>query len=460
MSTSPYRRSSWRLKPLVLALASASLGLSACVAYAPAPIRLETYLDHRAAAQLSAPADGHAWAGAELLAEALRNNPSVSEAAAKYRTARAAAKTSHVPPPASLTLTVEYAKSEPKQWLYGAGSDIPLDLGGRRNQRIGAADLAALQALYDYGEAVWTVRTALARARTERVFADEEVAQARALEALRQARANRLDQRVAAGEDDRSLALAARGELETARRRVTDAQARRAAADAALASAVGVPVAAVRDLRLAPVAAAPASLDVPAAARTAALTRRDVLRAVIDYDLAESALQLEIAKQYPEIRVGPGYTYDHGVAKLPFNLSLVLPPQDLNREAIAQAEAKRAEAGRSLEAVQAAALSGIDAADTALATARITATQIQARAVPNADALVATTARSLAAGAADRVDDLGARALALEARLGLLDARRAQALASVDLEDALRAPFDPAELTLLETTSRTLGDGQ
>lgn len=455
MTTSPHGR---RISALVLT--GAGLALSACVAYAPAPVRLEAYPDRRAAAQLSAPADGRAWTGTDLLAQALRDNPAIAEAAAKYRTARAAAKVSHVPPPASLTLTAEYAKSEPKQWLYGAASDIPLDIGGRRTERINAADLAALQALYDYGEAVWTVRTALAKARTERLYADEEIAQARAVEALRAARADRLDRRVAAGEDDRSLALTARGELTTAQRRVADALGRRAAADAALASALGVPVAAVRDIRLAPVTAPPAGLDVPAAARAAALTRRDVLRAVVDYDLAESALRLEVAKQFPEVHIGPGYTYDHGVTKLPLNLALTLPPQDLNRAAIAQAEAKRAEAGRSLEAVQAAALSAIDTADAALAAARTTVGQVQARDVPNADALASTTARSLAAGAADRVDELGARALAQEARLTLLDARKAQALAEIDLEDALRAPFDPAELALLETSSRTLGDGQ
>jgi len=459
MTTSTRDRSVMRLKSVPLAVASV-LVLSACVAYAPAPVHLERYPDQRALTQLSAPADGVAWTGADLLSQALRTNPAIAEAAAKYRTARAAAKVSHVPPPASLTLTAEYAKSEPKQWLYGAVSDIPLDIGARRQERITAADLAALQALYDYGEAVWTVRTALAKARTERLYADQEVAQAREVEALRSARADRLDRRVAAGEDDRSVALIARGELETARRRVTDALGRRAAADAALAAPLGVPASAVRDLRLAPPAPGPNGLDVSAAARTAALTRRDVLRAVVDYDLAESALRLEIAKQYPEVRIGPGYTYDHGVAKLPFNLALTLPPQDLNRAAIAQAEAKRAEAGRSLEAVQAAALSAIDAADAALAAARTTVAQVRGRDVPNADALASTTARSLAAGAADRVDDLGARALAQEARLNLLDARKAQALAEVDLEDALRAPFDPAELALLETTSRTLGDGQ
>lgn len=146
MSTPPHCRSARRWAP-VLALAGASLALSACVAYAPAPVRLEAYPQQRAAARLSAAADGHAWTGGELLAEALRNNPAVTEAAAKYRTAVAAAKTSHVPPSAALTLTAEYAKSEPKQWLYGAGSDIPLDVGGRRKERIGAADLAALQSL-------------------------------------------------------------------------------------------------------------------------------------------------------------------------------------------------------------------------------------------------------------------------------------------------------------------------
>lgn len=448
-----------RLKSLVLAVAGAAT-LSACVAYAPAPVKLDAYPDRRAAVRLEAPADGRAWTGEDLLAAALRGNPAITEAEAKYRTARAAAKASRVPPSASLTLTAEYARSEPKQWLYGAASDIPLDIGGRRQARISATDLAALQALYDYGEAVWTVRTALAKARAERLAADDEIALAGEIEAVRQARADRLDRRVAAGEDDRGLALAARGELEVARRRVADARARRAAADAALAAALGAPVAAVRELRLAPVAAPPTGFDVPAAARAAALTRRDVLRAVVDYDLAEGVLRLEVAKQCPEVHVGPGYTYDHGVTKLPFNLALTLPPQDLNRAAIAQAEAKRAEAGHALEAVQAAALSSIDAADAALAAARVTAAQVQARDIPNADALAAATARSLTAGAADRVDELGARAVALETRLTLLDARKTQALAGVDLEDALRAPFDPAERALLETTSRTLGDAQ
>jgi CRISPR system Cascade subunit CasA len=283
---------------------------------------------------------------------------------------------------------------------------------------------------------------------------------AQRLEAVRQARVDRLDRRVAAGEDDRSLALVARTDLAVAHRRVADARARRVQADAALVQALGVPAGAVADLSLAPVASPPVGLDITQARRDAALTRRDVLRAVVDYDLAESALRVEVAKQYPEIHVGPGYTYDHGVAKLPFNLGLVLPPMDLNRSAIAQAEAKRAEAGRSLEAVQAAALGAVDQAWATLGAAWITETSTRERDLPVAQRLAESTARSARAGEADRVDDLGAQATLIEAEMALLDARRSAITAGVDLEDALRVPFDPAETILLQNASRALGGQQ
>lgn len=449
-----------RLAVVTPAIAGIALLLAGCATYAPAPVRLDAYPAALEARTLDDKPAGATWTGGDLLAAALTRNAAVAEAAAKYRTAVAAARTSRVAPSMTLTLTAEYAKSDPKPWLYGVGSDIPLDIGARRGERLNAADLAAVQALYDYGEAVWTVRTALTKARADRLSADAETALAQRLEAVRQTRADRLDRRVAAGEDDRSLALAARTDLAVAHRRVADARARRVQADAALAQGLGVPAAAVADLSLAPIAAPPQGLDLTQARRDAALTRRDVLRAVVDYDLAESALRLEVAKQYPEIHVGPGYTYDHGVAKLPFNLGLVLPPLDLNRAAIAQAEAKRAEAGRSLEAVQAAALGGVDQAWSALGAARITETSTRERDLPVARRLAEATARSAKAGEADRVDDLGAQAVLIEAELAVLDARRAAITAGVDLEDALRVPFDPAETTLLQTASRALGGPQ
>ena len=32
-----------------------------------------------------------------------------------------------------------------------------------------------------------------------------------------------------------------------------------------------------------------------------------------------------VAKQYPQVHIGPAYTWDHGVHRLQFNLSLELP---------------------------------------------------------------------------------------------------------------------------------------
>ena len=441
------------------ALIGVSLLLAGCTHYVAAPVRLESYPATLDARRLDEKPIDAVWTGADLLVASLTRNASVAEAAAKYRTAVAAARASRIAPSMTLTLTAEYSK-DPKPWLYGVGSDIPLDIGGRRGERLNAADLAAVQSLYDYGEALWTVRTALTRARSDRLSAAADLVLAQRLDGTRQARAERLDRRVAAGEDDRPLALSARADLALAHRRVADAAARVSRANAALAQALGVPVAAVVGLRLAPPTPPPAGLDLTAARRAAALTRRDVLRAVVDYDLAESALKLEVAKQYPEIHIGPGYSWDHGVAKLPFNLGLVLPPTDLNRAAIAQAEAKRAEAGRSLESAQAAALGAVDQAGAALGAARATEALTRDRDLPVAQRLAAAMARSLGAGEADRVDDLGAQAAVLDAELSVLDARRATVSAGVDLEDALRTPFDPAETLILQTATRALGDGQ
>ena len=445
--------------PTRTALLAAACLATGCAHYAPAPVQLDALPHRLETARLDQKPPGAAWTSSDLLTAALANNPTVAEAAARYGTALAAAKAARVAPSITLTLTAEYAKdpSTSSRWLYGAGSDIPLDVGARRETRVTSADLAAVQALYDYGETLWTVRTALRQAILARQAADDELVLARQWADLRRERAERLDRRVAAGEDERGLALTAHTDLNAAERRATEARGRRDAADAALAQALGVSPAAVRSLTIAPDTAAPDLSDLPARRQAAALNRRDVLKAVVDYDLAENALRLEVAKQYPEVHLGPGYTWERGLTKLPFNLGMVLPPTDLNRAAIAQAEAKRAEAGRSLESVQAAALGAIDQAQAALASAQTSEAQITDRDLPTARRLAAATARSAQAGETDKVDALQAEAATVEAQLARADALKASALAVVDLENGLRQPFSPTEAAVLDQAFKTLG---
>ena len=422
--------------------------LAACTAYAPRPQDLAALPAKVAAARL---AERPVWTTADLLAASLTSNPQIEEAAAHYRSAAAAARTARTPPPPTLTLTAEYSKDAggTSPWLLAGLTDIPLDLGGRRSARVATADLAVLQALYDYGEAVWAVRMALERARIERTEADQAIAAAERLAALRRDRAGRLDRRVEAGEDARPVALLARSELAAAERRLADARAQRAQADAALAKALGVDPDVARGLKLAASDMPAVPPELSARRREAALTRRDILRAVADYDLAEQALRLEVAKQYPAVSIGPGYTWERGVTKLPFNLNLALPPRDLNRSAIAEAEAKRAEAGRRLETAQANVLAAVDQAGAALSAAGANRARALQQDIPVAQRAAASAQASLAAGETDRVDQLAADAALADAELTTLDLKRQAELAGADLEDALHQPFDAAETTVL-----------
>jgi outer membrane protein TolC len=426
-----------------------ALGLSGCVAYTPAPPHPEAFPPAMEARTLPEKPAGQAWTGADLLTAALATNPQILEARAKYLTALAALRAAKAAPGASLTLTAEYAAEGP-HWGYTGATNIPLDYGARRSTRIDTARLQALQAYYDLGETIWSVRTDLERARIDADAARDEIVLATASIAIRTERAQRLERRVEAGQDPRPLAIAANADLTAAHRRLAAAMGRRDAAAADLAKALGVGVAVAKALPLMSIPdAAPSLADLPAWRRDAAISRRDVLRAVADYDIAEQDLRLQVATQYPAVSIGPTYFYDHGVQKYPLDLGLALPPWDLNRSAIRQAEATRAAAGRSLELAQANALAAVDSASTAFATAWDDLKRNREHDAPLASAAAAAAVRSERAGESDKVDALAAEAAAIDAGLAVNDAQHAAASASADLEDALRRSFDPAETAVI-----------
>jgi CRISPR system Cascade subunit CasA len=444
------------VRPARLSAACLALSLAACAHYAPAPPHPETFPPALDARRLDEKPAGAVWTGADLLSAALAHNPQIAEARAKYQTALAAVRTAKAAPGPSLTLTAEYANEVP-HWGYTGAGAIPLDLGARRSTRITTAQLQALQAFYDYGETVWSVRTSLEKARIDLTSATSEIGLAGEALNLRRERAERLAQRVAAGQDARALAVTAQGDVVMAEHRLAAAVGRQQAASLDLAKALGVSAPALRGLLLASGPAAATPSDFADWRRDAALSRRDVLRAIADYDLAENALRLEIANQYPSVSLGPAYNYDHGVTKLPFGLSLALPPWDLNRGAIAQAEAARAAAGRSLELAQANALAEVDSAAAALSQARKELSRTRDGDLPVAERAAAAAARSVDAGQADRVDELAARGAVLDARLNLLDAQHTAATAAAGVEDALRRSFDPAETAAIQAAITQTG---
>jgi len=429
------------------------------MAYHPAPVSPPALAEARASRVL--PAGAPPWSTAALLDQAVTWMPAIRESAANVRSLTAAARAARVPLPAALQLTAEYSHDDnpDKPWLGAIAADIPLDIGGRRNGRVSAADLAVVQARYDYAEAVWTARSAIARARIDRIFVERLAPLAAHDLALRLDRYERMQARLRAGEEARPIVIAAQTDLAAAERRARDIAARGNQADVALATAIGIDPSAVAHLPLEPLPERPliAPADRVRLRGEAAAGRRDLLRAIVDYDLAENAVRLEVANQYPALRIQPGYTYERGLVKLPFGLNLQLPPVDMNRAAIAAAEARRAQAGIKLETIQASIFAEVDRTSTALDAQSLSEQLTATRDLPLAQKLALAAAANLRMGEGDRVDADAAEATEIETEMALIEAQRTAWLALVDLEDALRHPTDPRDAKALDAAMARLG---
>ena len=147
------------------------------------------------------------------------------------------------------------------------------------------------------------------------------------------------------------------------------------------------------------------------------------------------------------------------MTKLPFGLSLALPPADLNRSAIAEAEARRAEAGRALEASQATVFAEVDAAAVNLASAGADIERLLAQDTQDAARTLRVTERALELGASDRGELLAARAASLDVDLAIIDAQRRRNTALADLELAARQSQDTLTMTIIARAMSQLEPG-
>jgi outer membrane protein TolC len=447
--------------------------LSACVHYTPRPRPAEriaadftqrTLNDPQLRASLDKqlPARAGAWPRpqwdrADLLVAMLYFNDGLAAGRASARLATAATRTARERPNPTVTLMSEYANQHDGSplWLWAVATDWLLDAGARRGARITLADLGAQRAGYDFAELTWKERSALRRAAADLLITEREIALRETVNTDRQAQLDMARRRLEAG-------AASRGDLDRLVRdalqdeqQLHDARRRASLARSALAVTVGVPVAALASLRLGwEQLDDPAEVDATLLERwrdEALLARADVHGAVAAYSMAEQALRLEVARQYPDVHLGPAYTWDHGIRRYQFNLGLTLPLLNRNAGAIGEAEARREEAGAHLEATVASAWQEIDEAIRQWRLARVRLTEARGPVYDAARRLYAQTARGFDAGANDRTELVAARVAQTLAELQVLDAVRTAQDALASLEDALRRPLEGPELTLTAT---------
>ncbi|HRX56398.1 MAG TPA: TolC family protein, partial [Verrucomicrobiales bacterium] len=97
-----------------------------------------------------------------------------------------------------------------------------------------------------------------------------------------------------------------------------------------------------------------------------------------DYATAEAILKLEIARQYPDFHLNPGYEFDAGNNKWAIGFGLTLPVLNQNQGAIGEAEAKRKELAAAFDAVQTRVLNECDRAAAGVEAARKKLSTLQA----------------------------------------------------------------------------------
>ncbi len=139
-----------------------------------------------------------------------------------------------------------------------------------------------------------------------------------------------------------------------------------------LAENIGVPVSALSSLSFSfkEFQHHPRFSSIPFATlqRTTLLTRPDLLKSLSEYEASQYALQLEIAKQYPDLDLGPAYSWDKGINKWGFSFAALLPIFNQNQGAIAEAKAMRAQKRANVMTLQASILHDIEQARISYAT--------------------------------------------------------------------------------------------
>lgn len=397
----------------------------------------------------------HQWNRADLLAVALCTNRTLAEARAQVDVALAHTATASQTPNPDLTLQSEYARHDPHPWLYGLGLDITLRSPDRKHLEVAFAELDVANARGELLGQLWNVRHAIVDALSDLQSAQHLQATTRQLAAEEDRLIALEERRVAAGEDAADGLLLARQARLDITRADADASLSATAARGALAKALGVPLDALNNVEFAwpewgnpP----PDARDRRALREQALLARPDLAVAIGEYAKAENKLHQAVLRQYPQFQLAPGYYWDHGIAKFPFDVSFTLPLFNHNQGEIAETTAAREAAGAHMLALQAAIDTEIAAAEAAETTAR------GAAEAAGHQLDIVRTQRDHAAvnvrlGAGDAGDSSRAEILVLQAQIETVRMQERLQAARNATEDALHTPLSGPELELANAFS-------
>lgn len=321
--------------------------------------------------------------------------------------------------------------SEVTPWIPEVSLEITIETAGKRGIRISGARHLEEAARWNILSVAWEVRSRLRGALLEVYAAGEKEALLAEALKLQSEIVRLLELQKDAGEVSVYDVTQARVALDGGRLAAIEAARAKEDATARLAAALGLPRKALNGVGLSYDAFRRPDPAIPAGEvrRHAVLNRPDILAGLSEYAASQSALQLEIAKQYPDIRLGPSYQLDQTDSKWTLGLAFDLPILSRNRGPIAEAEARRQESAARFLALQSQVIGELDAA---VEDCRAALFKAQA-----ADDLLANLARQEAAARARRESGEISKLELLGVQLELNASAQARLEALVQAQDAV-----------------------
>lgn len=381
-------------------------------------------------------------------------SPDLDIARANAAAADAAITTAAMKPNPTVGIGPGYESPPGSQFIMGFNFDLPIETAGKRGYRLASATHLSRASRLQLAQTAWTVRGRVRAALVDYLFAMGTANRIRQEESLQARYALLIEKRFHAGEIALPELTTAQIDLTNLRQAHRTAEGQVHTAHAALSAAIGVPDGALagKELTWPGVDEPPATaLLPPQSMREAAVENRlDVQRALEQYEAAQSNLQLEVARQYPDVHLGPGYNYEEGAHFIALNLSAVLPLRNHNEGPISEADAQRKAAGAQLLATQSAVIADTDKA-LAQYNAAYSALKEAQHSVSQLEKQQRTTQQLRDAGESDQLTVIGAELQTANAERALLDARHQAQLSLGLLEDALERPISPGAMPSLPT---------
>jgi len=373
-------------------------------------------------------------------------SPDLDVARANAAVADAAIATAAMKPNPTVGVGPGYQSPPDGQFIMGFNFDLPIETAGKRGYRVANATHLSQASRLQVAQTAWTVRRQVRAAFVDLRFAEKTTELLREQESEQTRYADLLEARFRAGEISLPEVTITRIDLTNLRQALRAAEGQVNTTRAALAAALGIPNEAFvrKTLTWEPIDQPPApALLQPQSMREAAVQNRlDVQRTLEQYEAAQSKLQLEVARQYPDIDLGPGYNYEEGAHFISLNLSAILPLRNHNEGPIAEAEAERKAAGAQMLATQSAVIAESDKALAQYAAAYAVLEEAR-RSTAQLEEQRQTAYRWLKSGEADQLTAVSADVQSAVAQRASLDALHQVQLALGSLEDALQRPIDP-----------------